>query len=103
MSNTCLSVWLEIKGPGKRKLICGSVYREHQHLYQVDEEFRTNVAQVSRWRETCNQWECSLRTKADNILLGYMNINFNKWDNLVAIQKRLIEIVKDKIIPLGVT
>ena len=56
MSDSLANIWVEVSGPGIKKIVVGGVYREHRLMIPDNKESSTENAQFTRWTETCNQW-----------------------------------------------
>lgn len=103
MSVDCSSIWLELSGPGRKKLLCGQLYREHQYQNSPDNVSKSEAAQFERWEKMIDQWRRSQSVKIDTIVLGDVNIDYLKWSSPKYFQRRLIDRIEEEIIPLGFT
>lgn len=87
-------------GAGKRKLLCGMIYREHQYLGQDDDESLKMENQIKRWQLCCDNW-VKASDRNDCIILGDINLDYLKWEDNENKHSKLIDCVKSEIIPLG--
>ena len=110
MNNKVSAIWLEVGLPNKRKILVCNAYREWGYLNQADRGSHSKSAQLERWEIMIKLWEKALREDREVLLLGDMNINSLKWakadlppGDYIHHQRPLIDLLFEKIIPLGVT
>ena len=97
------AVWLEVGLPHKRKILVCNAYREWGYMNQSDKSSHSRTAQLERWKLFINMWEKALKEDKEVLVLGDMNINSFKWMDSDLPQKPLVELLFEKIIPLGVS
>ena len=100
MEDDISAMWVKIARKGQKKLIVGGVYREHQHLGQVDKTSEHIRSQEDRWRRILSKWMAVTRG-ADSVVLGDMNLDFAKWGNPVTSHVTMIEETKSTIESAG--
>ena len=110
MSERFSSIWMEAGLPHQKKILICNAYREWGHLNQPDQSSRSYEAQLERWKIFIEQWELALSEGKEVICLGDINIDHLKWaksnlpPNCITAKLRpLIEVLFEKIIPLGVS
>ena len=110
MDNRISAIWLEVGLPNRRKILVCNVYREWGYLRQPDKSSHSATAQLERWKIFTEQWEQAISEDKEVVVTGDIIINSLKWmkDDLPSTdsihkQKPLIELLFEKIIPLGVS
>ena len=110
MDDKFSSVWIEAGLPHQRKILICNAYREWGYLNQADQSSRTIEAQLDRWKIFIAQWELAISEGKEVICLGDINIDHLKWtrnnlspNSVTARLKPLIDLLFEKIIPLGIS
>ena len=98
-NDTDASLWIDLLMKGGRKLTIGNIYREFQIPGNLDS--RHNDQQLSRWKSITDSWVKA--GNCDTIVMGDLNLDFLKWDNLSGINGDLANLVNMKIQTLGLT
>ena len=101
MSNNFSSIWMEVGLPKKKKILVCQLYREWQYLGQADSASNEIQAQLGRWVTFLDQWERAIDTGKEVIVMGDININYLKLDDLGQLQP-LADLMLQRIYPHGV-
>ena len=97
MDEVSSTVWLKIRRKGKRNLILGSIYREHQLLRQDNNnDTKSENSQISRWNRILNQWTRASKM-GDTHVIGDLNLDKMRWLDPPQHQKTMIESTKNAI------
>ena len=100
MDEDSASIWLELSCNGGRKLLAGQVYREFQVLGQPRLDSASQQSQLNRWNSLVDNWRKAGKER-DTVLLGDLNLDFQKWGRETGLRAKLISEVNNKIIIEG--
>ena len=101
MDNEIASVWLQISCKGTKKLYLGAIYRQFKLLNQVLPNMAGELdKQETRWRKFVSQWK-KAATEAECVIMGDINIDYNKWDSPSQDSIVMTDLVKTEIETLG--
>ena len=98
MSNNVSTIWVKL-GTGKKTGIkVGGVYREFQYLGDHRDLTRQDIVkeQELRWNTIVHQWT-QASSNSSTIVIGDLNIDFDKWETPDQNVEKLVEIVQEKI------
>ena len=103
MNKVFSSIWLELGFKNQKKILVSNVYRDWQHLDQIDHSSRLKAAQLDRWHSYINQWEAAIKEDKEIICMGDMNINFLNWTNYSqpSDSDDFSSLLLEKIVPHG--
>ena len=99
------AIWLELGLPFSRKIILGSVYREHSHLRTSPADstnYSTRDEQEERWSKFVSKWEEALDTGREVLVAGDMNIDLLGDTQMSQLHSSLYSHLRLKILPRGV-
>ena len=101
MSDNLPVIWVKVSARGRKSLVIGGAYREFHQLLQPSPNTSNDWnLQITRWRLTLRDWKrASINSKC--ILLGDLNVDYMRWNDQEYRLKRLIQMMKEEIIPLG--
>ena len=101
MDSVTASIWLSLPRRGKKKVMIGAIYRE-QHLLRVGTPNNTDNPndQEARWRVVLDQWARASRG-TESYIIGDLNLDYLKWDDPDARQKKMVESTKLVIETIG--
>lgn len=102
MTDDTSTILLEIKGRGRKKMLCGLCYQEHMYIGQSDKISRSDACQTRRWISVVDNWSQCIDSGMDTIMLGDVNIDYNTWETSVELSGQLVKEVEDYIISKGV-
>ena len=101
MDSETASIWVKVGPQGRKPLLIGGIYREHQFLEQgEDNSSETDLAQESRWNKFVNKWEQAGRN-SDVMVLGDVNLDHLTWAQPKQRHKTMVDKVKDQIETAG--
>ena len=95
MHEDVAAIWVSVRNGRRRVMKIGGVYREHQMLLKPKPNpTLTEEAQLERWQFFLQGWQ---RAADQNmcVLIGDTNLNFNKWQNPIPSQSRMVEKTKE--------
>ena len=79
MDSEIASIWVRVGPKGRKQLLIGGIYREHQFLEQgEDKSSETDIAQEGRWKKFVDKWEQAGRN-TDVMVLGDTNLDHLTW------------------------
>ena len=81
MSNELSSIWVEVTNSHGRKVLVGNIYCEFQYLRLEGSDSGLPSAQQRIWGVFLNQWKAA-GDKADTVVIGDTNLDFDKWTEL---------------------
>ena len=84
MDSNFSSIWIEL-GSGKKTLLSGCLYREHEFMKQGDNSSLSNEEQDLRWNIFIQQWKTALDTGAEVNTFGDFNINIKAFNKPIFI------------------
>ena len=101
MNNTVAIIWLKISSRGRKTIHLGAIYREHKCIKQPEPNITGNIVeQEAGWEAFIYQWEAA-SVRADTIVIGDTNLDYNKWNNPVHEYTRMTYMVKNRIEAAG--
>ena len=76
MNNDIASIWLKLSCKGKKTVNLGAIYREHQHIRQVEPNVSGSIfEQNKRWIKFTDQWAAA-SAKGDTIVIGDLEFRY---------------------------
>ena len=93
-------LWLELSYKNGRKLLVGTIYREFKLARQPDNATASGEAQITRWSRIVDSWEAA-GLEGDVMVMGDLNLDWNKWNDFTGLKAKLRDIVNDKLITIG--
>ena len=101
MDTSVAAIWLKIGPKGKKQVVLGAVYREHQYILQdhPDDSLSDN-SQLERWRKFVRTWVAATAGN-EVIVMGDLNLDFVKWGLPEPRKSKMVELVKNEIETLG--
>ena len=96
MDQEVAAVWLKISSRGRRSIVIGAMYREHQLIWQDSDavnESGSPLNQSLRWNQFIEKWKRAARG-ADVMVLGDLNLDFLKWGLPDGAHHRMVDKVK---------
>ena len=94
MENDTESIWLQLDRKGKKKIMIGSIYREHTLLGQGQGDNSNDKGpQTIRWRRFLKQWKTAGRL-GDTFVIGDFNLDYSRWNNPSYINSTMVEETK---------
>ena len=103
MDQEVAAIWVRISARGRKSLILGAMYREHQFIWQnndVMNESGSPQNQNRRWNLFVENWKRAA-TNSDVMVLGDLNLDFLTWGVPDGSHLRMVEKVKTQIETLG--
>ena len=101
MDTSLATIWIKVGAKGRRPMLIGSIYREHQFLYQHDPNLSGSPQQQNaRWFKFVDKWKAAAR-QGDVIVLGDVNLDYFKWGCPDNSHKRMVDKVKEEVETLG--
>ena len=101
MDASLASIWIKVGARGRRPMLVGTIYREHQFLYQQDpNQSGSPQQQTARWAKFVDKWKAAAG-HGDVIVLGDVNLDFFKWGNPDSGHKKMVDKVKEEVETLG--
>ena len=105
------AVWLEAGLPGQKSIIIFMAYRQWRLLGQPDDRSASVCEQLARWTLFLHKWELALLEGKEVVVMMDANLDHLTWgctENLPSYHssirlKDLIELLFEKIMPLGVS
>ena len=101
MDNMVSAIWFKIGTKGNKPMLVGAVYREHQHIYQIEpNNSGLPSRQNQRWFKFVDSWRRAAAT-SDVMVMGDINLDLVKWNSPDWVQLKMVNKVKDEIETLG--
>ena len=101
MDEEIASVWLKISSKGTKKIHLGAIYRQHKLIKQGTPNLSGDInLQVNRWKKFVSQWKAA-SNRVDTIVMGDINLDFNKLETPDYQHEEMTEILKNEIETLG--
>ena len=95
------SIWIEIGGRGRKKLILGGIYREHRLLRQANlPDSGVPARQTERWKTFIRQWK-QIEKNNVCIVIGDTNLDCLKWNHPDRGHEEMTNLMKHEIETLG--
>ena len=95
------SIWLEIGGRGRKKLILGGIYLEHRLLKQANQPNSGEPEkQLERWKKFISQWKMIEKNNVC-VIIGDTNLDGLKWNSPDRGHEEMMNLVKQEIETLG--
>lgn len=54
------------------------------------------------WGRLLKQWQSALEDNTSCVVMGYFNLDYMKWDSPVGLNKRMVDLMKEKVLSMGV-
>ena len=105
------AIWLECGLPHQKSTIVCMAYRQWRLLGQSDEKSARVSEQLARWSKFLQKWEAAINEGKEVIVMLDANLDHLTWGNTDSLHsshssvrlRDLIDLLFDKIIPLGVS
>ena len=106
MTDSFSSIWLEVGLRRQKNFLVCNIYREWQHVNQVNQDSGSIVAQLARWESFLQKWEVAIAAELEVHVLGDMNLNYFRFQsspqsNHSSRLRPLINQLLDRIVPHG--
>ena len=90
------SIWIKVRGKGRKNMVIGGVYREHTLLDQPGISAEP-ANQKRRWKNFVRQWRRAIQQYDSCWVVGDLNLDMQRWNNPRAEHAEMIELVKNDI------
>ena len=79
MDNKTASIWFQLSRSRRKKLLVGTIYRQHT-LLDCEDQAKDKISQTARWKNFLDQWK-KAEAEGDTIVIGDTNLDYVKWDS----------------------
>ena len=95
------AIWLRIGSRGRKPMIVGTIYREHQYIHQDNQtDSLSDVNQLKRWFLFIEKWKLAAR-RGDVTIVGDVNLDFLRWGAPSQRNEKMIDKTKTEIETIG--
>ena len=101
MDTSVAAVWMKIGPKGRKPLVLGAIYSEHQYILQDQpDDSVSDTCQLERWNKFVQSWVAASRGN-EVIVMGDTNLDYKKWALPEQRKQRMVELVKNEVETLG--
>ena len=97
MNPSIASIWLKVTNKGKKPLVVGGYYRQHQYILMEEEnDSNTDQKQLERLSKFVQVWTRAAR-KYEVAVIGDLNLDFARWASPEQNKERMTDLIKNEI------